>query len=506
MTAENVACCTGSNITLEGPQTEEEQSIAVLWSRVLELGDTIGEVRKLEIVELSAKECALSESQIEYVYRSTPMQQDLITLSSVRSGTYISQRVYQLLDDVTIPILELAWRATFEANPLLRTRIVQGPDGEAFQVVVREEFNFSIQYDLEEYLRQDKARPMELGQPLARLAVDLAHHGNSLAAWPFGPFVSYLWQSTSEAEKYWKAEFLGLEGEQFPSLPCPTYTPTATEFEHTDVKILSNGTNITLFNSIRLAWALTVARYTGSNDVIFGLTVSGRGAPVPVIDKMAGPTITTFPLRVQLRPNVSLQEELLLLQERLISALPFEQYGLQHIGQLGDDAARACRFQTLLVIQQVPLHQKSSILGDFADVNARPVWDTYGLTLLCTPASNGYVHVEAVYDAKVFPKAQLRRTLNLFAHILTQVTQSSNRLVGDVNNISPEDLQQLQTWNSHVPQLSSMFIHKLIRDHCVSQAKATAIDAWDGEVTYGGELENLSSCLALSLTEHDLLY
>ncbi|KAE8130779.1 hypothetical protein BDV38DRAFT_289327 [Aspergillus pseudotamarii] len=603
MTAENVACCTGSSITLEGPQTEKEETLAVLWSRVLELGDTsigrhdhffrrggdsitamklvaaaeeigilltfgdifshpalsaqaelvssrtgeqsnyndnwfesiVGEVRKREIVELSAKECALSESQIEDIYPSTPMQQGLITLSIVRPGTYISQRVYQLPDDVSIPILELAWRATFEANPLLRTRIVQGPDGEAFQVVVREKFNFSIHYDLEEYLRQDKARPMELGQPLARLAVihsssespsrcvltlhhciydawsvsllleqvDLAYHGNSLAAWPFSPFVSYIWQSTSEAEKYWKAEFLGFEGEQFPSLPYPTYTPTANESEHTDVKILSNGTNVTLSNSIRLAWALTVARYTGSDDVVFGLTVSGRGAPVPGIDKMAGPTIATFPLRVQLRPNVSLQEELLLLQEQLISALPFEQYGLQHIGQLGDDAARACRFQTLLVIQQVPLHQKSSILGDFADVNARPVWDTYGLTLLCTPSSNGYVHVEAVYDAKVIPKAQLRRTLNLFAQILTQVTQSANRLVGDVNSISPEDLQQLQTWNSHVPQLSSMFIHELIRDNCVSQAKATAIDAWDGEFTYG-ELENLSSRLALSLTEHGI--
>ncbi|KAE8387886.1 hypothetical protein BDV23DRAFT_185891 [Aspergillus alliaceus] len=150
-----------------------------------------------------------------------------------------------------------------------------------------------------------------------------------------------------------------------------------------------------------------------------------------------------------------------------------------------------------------------SILRSFTGVDVQPIWDTYALTLLCTPASNESVYVEAVYDATVIPKMQLRRVMTPFLHTLTQTTQSSNQLVGDVDSMSPEDIQQHQAWNGQVPSTSSLCIHDLIQQHSVSQANAaaiaaSAIAAWDGEFTYE-ELEDQSSRLAASLAPWSLV-
>ncbi|KAK5991958.1 Nonribosomal peptide synthetase dtxS1 [Cladobotryum mycophilum] len=58
--------------------------------------------------------------------------------------------------------------------------------------------------------------------------------------------------------------------------------------------------DITISTLIRAAWALIAGRQANCDDVVFGITVSGRNAPVVGIDEMAGPTIATVPLRIKL--------------------------------------------------------------------------------------------------------------------------------------------------------------------------------------------------------------
>ena len=51
---------------------------------------------------------------------------------------------------------------------------------------------------------------------------------------------------------------------------------------------------------LKAAWALLVAKLSGSDDVTFGVTVSGRNAPIPGIEDLLSPTISTLPVRVKL--------------------------------------------------------------------------------------------------------------------------------------------------------------------------------------------------------------
>ena len=50
---------------------------------------------------------------------------------------------------------------------------------------------------------------------------------------------------------------------------------------------------------VQAAWALTLSRFAGSQDVVFGVTVSGRPAELADVERRVGLFINTLPMRVQ---------------------------------------------------------------------------------------------------------------------------------------------------------------------------------------------------------------
>src|SRR5262249_47056450 len=57
--------------------------------------------------------------------------------------------------------------------------------------------------------------------------------------------------------------------------------------------------HLTLSTLVHGAFALLLARYSGESDVVFGVTVSGRDAPLSGIDTMVGMFINTIPVRLR---------------------------------------------------------------------------------------------------------------------------------------------------------------------------------------------------------------
>lgn len=61
-----------------------------------------------------------------------------MALSLKRPGMYVARFVFQLPAWVNIGRFQESWEATVEANPILRTRIIQDIVHGSFEVVVRE--------------------------------------------------------------------------------------------------------------------------------------------------------------------------------------------------------------------------------------------------------------------------------------------------------------------------------------------------------------------------------
>ena len=109
--------------------------------------------------------------------------------------------------------------------------------------------------------------------------------------------------------------------------------------------------SITLNTLIQLAWALVLSRLTGRNDVVFGVTVSGRPAELTGVESMVGLFINTVPFRVRLDDDASVGAQCLAVQRQ--SALLREHSHLGHT-QLRAFGGVGEMFDTLLVYENFP--------------------------------------------------------------------------------------------------------------------------------------------------------
>jgi non-ribosomal peptide synthetase component F len=157
--------------------------------------------------------------------------------------------------------------------------------------------------------------------------------------------------------QYWRK---ALEGSRRPSFPYVPYgyicseqsahARTGFETKTTTLNMVTTST-VTKATILRAAWALVLAKFSDTNDICFGVTVSGRQAHIPGLDEMMGTTIASVPVRIKIASDVSVAEFLLAVQNQASEMVPYEQFGLRQIGGTSAEAAEVADLSSLLVIQ-----------------------------------------------------------------------------------------------------------------------------------------------------------
>ncbi|KAF3492239.1 peptide synthetase [Arthroderma uncinatum] len=473
----------------------------------------------------------IDRENIEDIYPCTPLQEGMMALSIKVPGAYTMQHVFRIPKSVEIKQLQAAWDKTIDSNPILRTRIYQGDSGKAQQVVVRERVQWGEASDLDTYLTQDRGCPVKLMEPLIRLAliksqaddseryvaitlhhtlydgwsecllleaVEAAYRGQELKQRPFVPLIKHISDGHEAARNFWRTQFTEVKAVAFPSLPSENYSADPSSSIQRLVPLTSSHQNgFTLNSQLRLAWAVVVSQYTASDDVVFGVTVTGRDAQVPEIESMLGPALATIPLRVQLRPAANVIDHLRDVQDHFAQSIPFEQFGLQNISALGEDAAAACRFQSLLLVQPYVEEPQWDIFSQQVPLPDQATFDTYPLTLQCT-LNKDSIDVQAIFDANVLSHEMMDRVLSQFVHVFQETMKDVSKSLENIDLINPQDLALLKKWNGEPPQKQELLIHELIKKQCEAHPDAEAVCAWDGDLTYG-QLDNFTSRLAAYL-------
>ncbi|KAH8810632.1 hypothetical protein F5884DRAFT_698604 [Xylogone sp. PMI_703] len=489
------------------------------------------------LCKVAAAQCqGVEPKDIEDIYPSTTLQEGLLALSAKQPGTYVARYAFTLPAHLDIDRFRSAWDHVFRLYPILRTRFITTESFGTLQVVTNHRmvwYSSKSEISMEEYIKQDKESPMSFGAQLSRFAivnghfVITAHHavydGWSLPSLmddvakiyrgialpdrpPFKNFISYIRGiKKSAAEEYWTKQLDGAKSTMFPKLPSQSYQPLGnSSIVHEIYLPPKESSNITASTVIRAAWALVVARYSDERDVTFGVTVSGRSAPVEGIADMIGTTIATVPVRVNLDEisGISVSHFLEWIQHQWFDMIPFEQVGLQEIGKLSPEARAACRFQNRLIIQ--PQGGNDS---EFESMGIRSVdtdgenFHTYAITLDCALLSTG-VKVTAVFDESVVNSQQMARILNQFESVIREL-QNDNATIDNIVRISAQDRQEIDSWHEPVPPAIEECIHEAFTRQVLAQPDAPAICSWDGELTYT-ELDDLSTRLASELVRQGI--
>ncbi|GFF41831.1 nonribosomal peptide synthetase 12 [Aspergillus udagawae] len=464
-------------------------------------------------------------------YPCTPLQEGLMSLTSMSPGSYIGQNVLELSPGISVEKLRATWEQAVRQLPILRTRIVQHDRIGLVQIVVDTPIHWIEADSLDDYLDFDIKQPMDLGQPLVRYAlvkddtgttkwfVWTTHHAiydgwsmplvlnvvNSIArdepveqGPQFQAFIEYVKKQDEETMKnYWRHAYDDCQCTPFPSLPPHIEQPMADgSIEHSFPLSQSNHLGVTPPIIIRAAWALLVGRMNSTDDVVFGVTLFGRNAPLAGIEMMTGPTIATVPVRVKWDNSDRAAHYLNAVQEQATDMIAYEQIGLHRLAQVSPGARQACMFQTLLVVQPPDASENSDVFGRWRnELDRGSRFDSYGLMLIVQLGVD-QATVAASFDSRMIDPWLVDKLLRRLGHVVSQLDRASPELsLSEIETTTPEDLQQIWRWNHAVPTATEQCVHHMFEQRAQSQPKAPAVCAWDGEWTYG-QLDEVSTRLA----------
>ena len=495
------------------------------------------EARVKQLKELK-REYALAKDEVEDVYPCTPLQEGILVGQQV--ATYVVQRVFRLPPTLQLERFKAAWQKMTETLPILRTCVVPSDQG-LLQVVLDRKIIWCNHSSLEVYLEGDKNLPFEYGSLLARYAIirpdskaessyfvwtvhhalydgwsmalllkqvsRIYTHGDVPESVPYTRFISYLARKDPNSiAKYWRLQLEGNPHGSFPPIPVKSYRPQPSKLLRHRLENVKYSSDVTISILLRAAWAFTISRYSGHDDVIFGVTLSGRTAPVAGITKIVAPTITTVPVRIQIDyKNTTVQAYLNTLQQQAVGMLEFEHSGLQNIRRLCPEEKNALDFNSRLTVQPQQFYDPSSVfLGLEAESLPYTGLGTYPLLVECH-VNGDDVEIELHFDEKVIKERQTDNLLHHFTHMIRQLANSNpEALLSELQFISPQDLEKVLEWNRQVPEQVQACVHEIVQQQALLTPDAVAVHSLeDGEMLYS-ELDSLSSKLARHLRNRGL--
>lgn len=475
-----------------------------------------------------AERCGVQRSQIQDVYPCSSLQEGLVAASMQSPGAYVARNVFELPSSVDIGRLKVAWQKTVDQIDILRSRIVNSQSLESYQAVLKPH---EIQWENYSSLvsANDKiiSVPERNGSILARYAiVNSADSGSRYLVWtvhhalydawsmpsvlnlvsqfyhgdgserprlavPFANFAKYLADIDEQAsDEFWRARFQGTS----PATHFPTMSSTkgaqssSASLKHTiQYNRDSLGVDVTTATLVRAAWGLVLGSHAGSDDVVFGETLSGRDIDLDHVEDVVGPTLTTVPSRIQIDREATVSSFLRDIHDQAIRVIPHQHAGLQNIKRLGGTMAVACDFRNLLVIQSAgEVTSQEDLLKPMEDELGQLNFFTYPLVVECFIETHDLVLV-VHHDEDVMRPWQVKRMAHQFDALLEQLIRLSRdpaSKVSDLQLYGQQDVEMIKGWNHWTFEPVQESIPSLFWQSATMQPDATSIRAWDGHLSY----------------------
>ncbi|RYP11999.1 hypothetical protein DL765_007515 [Monosporascus sp. GIB2] len=497
------------------------------------------------------------------VYPCTPLQEGLLAISTRQPGTYVVARVWRLGYEICINAFRHAWELAIEENEILRTRIAED-EGRFWQVVVAHSRMGGMRQVIEEREIRELDLSAENKESVRRLDHDESQGSRRLSffeilnnqttgerylkwtihhavydAWvlsmvwaqvrhnyqmltmqqspapqerprvSFAHFVRSTYQSDlpSHSKSFWQTYLSTSE-------PWPTF-PTvskAINYIQTDNVIsryfdfdIHTIPGVTEASLIRAAWAWVQSLYLGVDDIVFGVTLSGRSTPRA--SYVVGPTITTVPVRVTVSPSMQVTEFLRRVQKEANAMMRHEHTGLSKIRALSESAGWACDFGNILVVQDN--RNQTGLAWDGVEVVSADtdIRHAIPLVLECVLEDAG-LRINAIFSSKFLGPEEVKFLLehlgkaveSLSKEAFPQASWSEHRDLGDIEFFSKMDEAWIKNWNQEAKPSANRLIHEVFSERAEQCGTKTAIDAWDVHFTYE-ELNHASDIVAKKLIQ-----
>ncbi|MFD7613195.1 amino acid adenylation domain-containing protein [Streptomyces sp. NPDC059828] len=334
------------------------------------------------------------------------------------------------------------------------------------------------------------------------------YEGEELAQAP--TFTSYLeWLADAdpdEAREAWSDALSDIEG---PTLVAPEAGDWSTVVPRQVVRALPPGRTArlaerarhcgaTLNTAVQVAWGLVLRRLTGQDDVLFGMTVSGRTADADGIETMVGLLVNTLPARVTADDGDTLRTLLERVQDQQLDLFEHHHIGLTEIQSR---AGFGRLFDTTTAFGNYPVGE-----GDQDPRSVRVVgsggFDAthYPLSLVCTPGDG--LHIRLDYRPDLFDRDTAERYCDWFTRMLEAIADDPEQPVGELCVLTERERRRiLVDWNDTVRAVPATTLPALIERWAERTPGAPAL-VHHGQTLPYRELNRRANRLARELIRH----
>ncbi len=269
-------------------------------------------------------------------------------------------------------------------------------------------------------------------------------------------------QDRAAARQHWRARLAGFE----PPTPLPADWPgragrpdgrrEMTErsallpaAEAAQLRRFARAHGLTPSTLLQGAWALILGRHGGVDDVVFGVTCSGRSAALPGSESMVGLLINTLPLRTRLDNAAPVAPWLRQLQAEAVALREHEVSPLDRLPEWAGLPRGVPLFESVLLFQNYPQSDPETEAAPglrLAAVEDRSA--PHNALSLVAEARGEMITLRAIFDAARLSPAAAGRLLRQVGDLLGELAAPGERLLRDLPLLGlAERHQLLYEWN-----------------------------------------------------------
>jgi amino acid adenylation domain-containing protein len=456
----------------------------------------------------------IKKDDVKDMYFLSPMQEGMLFhyIMDKESTVYFEQMTFSINGELYIELFKKAFAHLIDRHDILRTIFIYEKVERPVQVVLKK-MNASIYYDdisdfdenekvkrINDFKIKNKTRGFDLSKDilirfsifkiakqryeiiwsfhhiimdgwsisiLTQEILRLYHHlkkGGMLHLSPSPPYKNYIrWiekQDKQKALTYWKNYLQDYEEPAFIAgrIPGKEMKYESREYRFfldkgltRALERISNENRVTINTIFQVLWGILLQKYNNTNDVVFGVVVSGRSAELEDIETSVGLFINTIPVRIKNEPGDSWGKLLEKVQNNMIQLQLYEFVSLVDIQS--NSSLKRELINHIVDFGNYPVYSEIKKLNqasgmDFSVESVDTFEQTnYDMTVIVLAGEE--LQVNLIYNPLVYPPDVVRRLEAHLVLIIEQVVGNSkipvekigiltgvekNRILFDFNN------------------------------------------------------------------------
>ena len=248
-------------------------------------------------------------------------------------------------------------------------------------------------------------------------------------------------QNTDDGKRYWRNVLQGFkartllfsspaQASQWQGQDLPSVEVAVPDSVRAALKDLAARYQMSLAAVLQGAVALLVSKWSGSQDVVFGLTVSGRPADLPRVETTMGSFISNVPVRVVLDPAMRVRDWLKSIHAAQSERFLYEYVSPVEIHRQSGLPAHEPLFDLLAVLHSPPVEVRRGPGFDIEQV-VGPLDGVYPLTISLAETS-GHLCVTGAYVPECVSQDTASDAVAELQRFLCEIAAKPERPLGEL--------------------------------------------------------------------------